>query len=235
MKKYLFLIPMLMAVFLLVSVSAQASFILRLDDGTTSLDIQDNDPNDSSLGVGVITFNGILSGASPWLVNVTTGLSKPVIGSVAFPEMDVNSVNVSSSAGGTLDIFLTDTDFGPLPGQNVSGIAFSQNIGGTTSGTVRTEAFADPGNGEFVQTYSLGSQFFNTSPFSGGISGSTPAFPDATSPFSLTQWATITHTGAGSTSFDYELKPVPEPATMLLSGLGLLGLGVYLRRRSKKA
>jgi hypothetical protein len=28
--------------------------------------------------------------------------------------------------------------------------------------------------------------------------------------------------------------PVPEPTTIVLSGLGLLGIGAYLRRRFKK-
>ena len=40
---------------------------------------------------------------------------------------------------------------------------------------------------------------------------------------------------ARQTEADLINKPVPEPTTILLSGFGLLGIGVYLRRRFKKA
>jgi hypothetical protein len=44
---------------------------------------------------------------------------------------------------------------------------------------------------------------------------------------------TIHLTGAGTTSFDTELKVVPEPATLTLLGLGVLGLGACAWRRRK--
>ena len=39
----------------------------------------------------------------------------------------------------------------------------------------------------------------------------------------------ITHTGAGTTSFDYEGR-VPGPATLLLLGVGFLATGAMKRR-----
>ena len=48
----------------------------------------------------MVTFNGVL-GAGDWIVNVTTGISKPVFpNNDGFAKMDLNSVNVTSATGG---------------------------------------------------------------------------------------------------------------------------------------
>jgi len=65
--------------------------------------------------------------------------------------------------------------------------------------------------------------------------GNVDADPDF---FSLTQVVQITHGASGNltrvTSFDANLRSVPEPGTILLIGTGLLGLAGLGRRRLRK-
>ncbi|MHA1114267.1 MAG: PEP-CTERM sorting domain-containing protein, partial [Alphaproteobacteria bacterium] len=54
-------------------------------------------------------------------------------------------------------------------------------------------------------------------------------------PYSLTMVVTVTHDNAGDlTSFDAELKILPEPAVLALFGMGLTGLGLLSRRRAAR-
>ena len=217
-----------------MAVPARAEMILFLDDLSTSgIDVIVGDDltagsassigntttADDWAGAGTIQFNGTLGA---FIVNVTTGISKPVIGPA---RIDLNSVNVTGSARGQLQIGLTDTDF-----LYPSGMAPVVNsIGGTTDGTVQSLWAADPGSGAFI----LGSSWGVTGLFSGGaFSGTMYATSalDTSTPFSLSNWVTITHTAAGQiTSFDSEVA-VPVPGAVLLGMLGLGAVGIKLRK-----
>ncbi|MCC6536714.1 MAG: hypothetical protein IT162_04140 [Bryobacterales bacterium] len=176
--------------------------------------------------VGATTFLGSIG---TFAVNVTTGTSKPVL---APGQMDLNSINVATGVGGTLDIFWSDDSFDASTA--VGG--YRMDFGGTvsTNGTITAAAYYDAGNVLFAQTTQVGVLGPFTSPapapvtaFAGTVTGPGPT----TAPYSLTQHLRIVFTGAGSFSGDFSLTPVPEPdAVALAIGVALLGVA-GLRRK----
>jgi hypothetical protein len=202
--------------------NAQAIPTIRLFDGTTTITVADGSGGDSTAAIGAVTFNGAIGA---WIVNVSTGVTKPLLGSATKPDMDLNSVNVSGGAGGTLTILFSDDGFGPTLGNS-----FAQ-IGGTINNaagsTLAYTTFASASNALFALTTPLTSQSFVSGAFSGSTFGS--AVP-ITSPYSLTQKVVIRHAGAGASSFNASLTVPDGGTTASMLGFALMGIA-GLRRK----
>src|SRR5262245_10701015 len=211
---------------------------LRLSDGTTTVTVDDNGAGDvTNTTLGVITFAGTL-GNTAITVTVDTGTTKPALGSAGAPEMDI-TYNLTTTGPVNLSIRLTDNKFvGPTN-------SFALNLDGNNNratSTVTVGAWFDNGNTNFLQT----TQLF----LSGAIPGTDQDFNQSTNTatagalYSLTMGVDISHpagsncapTGSCISTGDLYLVggKIPEPSTMLLFGAGLVGLGIWGRKRFEK-
>jgi len=208
----------------LFAVQAHAGMMLTLYDGTNTVSVADGGISDLNPLVGVITYIGSIG---TWTTNVTTGLSKPVIGSVTDPQMDLNTVDVTSAAGGNLWITLKDDGFSLPEGWDSATLISS--IGGTTQGIVwLTQTLQPVGDALVVTLGPFGPPTAGLGPLAFSGSGSISGLVSGL--FSLSELALITHDKAGTTSFNASSTVVPVPAAVILGILGLGVVGIKLRK-----
>jgi len=222
------MVALLAGAMLMMATSAMAIPTLRLTDGFTTIDIADGSALDANGLLGGVTYIG--SVGSNWTLNVATGVTKPFQGTALVPYMDLNSVN-SSAGAGSLEILFSETGFVVNPA--VSG--FTTHVGGTTQGTFEVKSFFDTNNVLFGKP--LTGALADLGPYATGSFAGTEVNSAAfgtNQNYSLTLDAIITHAGLGTTSFDAQLTPVPEPGTMMLLGIGMLGMAIYGKRRMNK-
>lgn len=182
------------------ALSASAALQLRISDGTPggTITVVDQDINDFSPIVGAVSYSGPIG--TNWIATLSSGTSKPILGSAETPRIDLNTFNLSSTSGGNLTIELTDTDFledGPT--------TFA--LGGNSAGSLSYNTFYDDGNGHFVKTTAISS----SGPFSGNFSFGGTGDIVATAPYSITVQFVISHVAGGITACDSEFILNPPP------------------------
>ena len=207
----------------LVAGSAWAIPTLRISgDGFASFDVADGGVKDENVTTGIVQYS---QAEGVFELTIAAGTTKPQIGTASRPDMHLGGI-ASTVTGGTMTIEFSETDFGSLDA-DING--FLSGMGGWGGITQSLDVYYDTTNTLFgLGTKIADLDIIGTSSFYNGI--------PASSPFSLTMVATMEIGDSGAASFDDGVSaPVPEPATMLLLGVGLIGLAGASRKKIFKA
>jgi hypothetical protein len=197
---------------------------MSLFDSTSTVTVSDAGFGNLNSTKGGLAF---IEDMDRWKTNVSSGVSNPIIGTVANQALDLNTLDISSSSGGMLTISLWEP-YTEVGDPNAGITSFISRGGGTSNGSVDISYFV---NGTQITLNSLDT----VKPGGAALVGSTFLAEIPTDvPYRLKVITTVVDKISNDTSFSAEAKD-PKPATMLLFNTGLLVLtGISRTKTSKK-
>ncbi|MDJ0577225.1 MAG: hypothetical protein QNJ65_18960 [Xenococcaceae cyanobacterium MO_234.B1] len=208
--------------------SAEAASLRLTSDGTTVT------TNDGDV-TGIAGSTGYIGSVGNILLDITTGISKPSVGSVSLPGFNLNSQNVNINApAATLKVELTETGFSSTADALDWVLALSGDAA-QGSADVKYSLYADSSNTAFGTATTLldPTSAYKTN-YSDELYGTfDSALLDGTD-FSVTLVMEIDQAANSNTNIGATLTTsVPEPAAFM--GLGVVGAALAVIGRRQKS